>query len=148
MKCSGLSKVEKQDEDSEDESDDDEVAEPILESKEYGYAPLQSSIIELTNPKRCRIPLTSATNRVRIHQIPSSNSSTQSRSLAATMLESKQVLIFDVAPHLASFDNPGVVVQPKDNKPLCTIRAHSQEGYALDWSLLVPGKLLTGRSPL
>lgn len=42
MKCSGLSRVDKQDDDSDDDSDDDEVADPILESKEYENAVPQS----------------------------------------------------------------------------------------------------------
>jgi ribosome assembly protein RRB1 len=61
------------------------------------------------------------------------------------MSESSQVLIHDVTPHLASFDNPGSSITPQQNKPISTVRAHKSEGYALDWSPTVPGgKLLTG----
>ncbi|KAH8653833.1 WD40-repeat-containing domain protein [Xylariales sp. PMI_506] len=126
MKFSGLSKMQKQeDEDSESDSDDDEDSDPILESKS--------------------IPLTSTTNRIRAHQIPSQDGSSAPKTLVATMTESSQVFIHDISPHLASFDNPGTVITPQQNKPLSTIRAHKSEGYALDWSPLVPGgKLLTG----
>jgi ribosome assembly protein RRB1 len=61
------------------------------------------------------------------------------------MSESSHVLIHDVTPHLASFDNPGSTITPQQNKPISTVRAHKSEGYALDWSPTVPGgKLLTG----
>ncbi|KAI1349825.1 WD domain-containing protein [Xylaria sp. FL0043] len=128
MKFSGLSRQQKDDDsDSEDEDDDgdDEESDPILEHK--------------------AIPLTSTTNRIRAHQIPSSDPSRPPTTLTATMTESTQIYIHDVTPHLASFDNPGTVITPQQNKPISTIRAHKSEGYALDWSPLVPGgKLLTG----
>ena len=127
MKFSGLSRMERTDDDDSDDSDDDdgEDADPVLESKS--------------------IPLSSTTNRIRAHQIPSSDPSRPPTTVTATMTESGQIFIHDISPHLASFDNPGTVITPQQNKPLCTIRAHKSEGYALDWSPLVPGgKLLTG----
>ncbi|KAI2469005.1 WD40 repeat-like protein [Annulohypoxylon bovei var. microspora] len=126
MKFSGLSRMQKEEDDSDsDDDDNDEDAEPILESKS--------------------IPLTSTTNRIRSHQIPSQDSSKPPTTLTATMTESTNIFIHDVTPHLASFDNPGTLVTPQQNKPLSTIRAHKSEGYALDWSPMVPGgKLLTG----
>lgn len=125
MKFSGLGRTQKLDEDDSDSDDDDaEDTDPILESKS--------------------IPLTSTTNRVRAHQIPGQGS-TAPRTFTATMTESAQVLIHDITPHLESFDNPGTVITPQQNKPLSTIRTHKSEGYAVDWSPLVPGgKLLTG----
>ncbi|KAL8403428.1 hypothetical protein RB594_008618 [Gaeumannomyces avenae] len=127
MKFSGLSKMDKGDAgDSDSEDDDDEDAEPILESKS--------------------IPLNSTTNRIRIHQSPSSEGS-RPTTLTATMTESSKVFIHDITPHLASFDTPGSVVTTQQNKPLSTIRAHKSEGYAVDWqpSNLHPlGRLMTG----
>lgn len=125
MKFSGLSRTQKFDEEDSDSDDDDaEDADPILESKS--------------------IPLTSTTNRIRAHQVPAQGSAAP-KTFTATMTESAQVLIHDITPHLESFDNPGTVITPQQNKPLSTIRAHKTEGYALDWSPLVPGgKLLTG----
>jgi ribosome assembly protein RRB1 len=125
MKFSGLSRMDREQDDDEEEDDDDEDADPILESKS--------------------IPLNAATNRIRAHQIPSQDANTPPTTLTATMSESSQVLIHDVTPHLASFDNPGSTITPQQNKPVSTIRAHKSEGYALDWSPTVPGgKLLTG----
>jgi len=125
MKFSGLSKMDGEDGDSSDDESDDEDADPILESK--------------------TIPLNSTTNRIRVHQSPSQDPSRPPTTLTATMTESSQVFIHDITPHLASFDTPGTIITPQQNKPVCTIRAHKSEGYAVDWSPLHPaGRLLTG----
>ncbi|UPX15048.1 Ribosome assembly protein rrb1 [Ascochyta rabiei] len=129
MKMSSLSRMEKDDadaDDDDDDDDDDDASDPILETKS--------------------IPLNSCTNRIRAHQSPQATSARPPTTLTAAMMESGQVLIHDVTPHLTSFDTPGTTITPTQNKPVCTIRAHkANEGYALDWSPLVPeGKLLTG----
>nr|KMM72022.1 glutamate-rich WD repeat-containing protein 1 [Coccidioides posadasii RMSCC 3488] len=130
LKLSGLSRMERErgeESDAESDSDDDSPSEPILESKS--------------------IVLNSTTNRIRAHQTPhSSNDPTKApQTLTASMLENSQILIHDVSPYLASFDNPGLVIPPSASKPLSTLRMHKSEGYALDWSPLYPlGKLLTG----
>jgi ribosome assembly protein RRB1 len=131
MKLSGLSRNDQAaniDSDDEEDDDDEENADPILETK--------------------NIPLTSTTNRVRAYQMPQANSSASPTTLTAAMQESGEVLIHDVTPYLASFDTPGFQIPQNAHKPLCTIRAHKRnEGFALDWSPLVPGgKLLTGDS--
>jgi len=130
MKMSGLSRNEKANNlDSDSDSDDDEATtDPVLETKS--------------------IPLITTTNRIRAHQSPQAFSSTPPSTLAASMQESGDVLIHDITPHLQAFDTPGFQIPATASKPLCTIRAHKKnEGYALDWSPLVPaGKLLTGDS--
>jgi ribosome assembly protein RRB1 len=118
-----------EDSDSDDGSDgdDDEDDDPILESRS--------------------IPLQSTTNRIRAHQVPNAQGDAAGppTTLTATMTEAGGVLIHDVTPHLLSFDRPGTVITPQQNKPVCTIRAHKAEGYAVGWSPLVPaGKLVTG----
>lgn len=131
MKLSGLSRNDQaanlEDSDSE-EDDDDEHSDPILETKS--------------------IPLNSTTNRIRAHQSPQASSSSPATTLTAAMQESGDVVIHDVTPFFQSFDTPGFQIPANATKPLCTIRAHKRnEGYALDWSPLVPlGKLLTGDS--
>jgi ribosome assembly protein RRB1 len=124
MKFSGLSRMDRgNDEDSSD--DEDEDADPILESSS--------------------LPLTSTTNRIRIHQIPAADSSRPPTTLTAAMTEAGQVLIHDITPHLTSFDIPGTIITPQQNKPLSTLRMHKAEGYAVDWSPLIStGKLITG----
>ncbi|CAG8980684.1 hypothetical protein HYALB_00007176 [Hymenoscyphus albidus] len=125
MKFSGLSRMERDVEEDSDDDEDDEDADPILESTV--------------------IPLTSTTNRIRVHQTPASDSSRPPTTLTASMMESGVVLIHDVTPHLASFDTPGTVITPQQNKPISTLRMHKAEGYAVDWSPLVStGKLITG----
>jgi ribosome assembly protein RRB1 len=130
MKLSGLSRNDQAGNlDSDDEDDDDEeTSDPILETKS--------------------IPLTSTTNRIRAHQSPQSSSSSPPTTITAAMQESGDVLIYDITPHLRAFDDPGFQLPQNSSKPLSTIRAHKKnEGYALDWSPLVPqGKLLTGDS--
>jgi ribosome assembly protein RRB1 len=130
VKLSGLSRNDKAgnyDSDS-DEDDDEETSDPILETKS--------------------IPLTSTTNRIRAHQSPQAQSSDPPTTLTAAMQESGDILIHDITPHLQAFDKPGFQIPANASKPLSTIRAHKKnEGYALDWSPLVPaGKLLTGDS--
>lgn len=129
MKMSSLSRMDRGAEESEEEEeddDDDENSDPILETK--------------------TIPLNSTTNRIRVHQAPQASSSNPPTTLTAAMAESGDVLVHDVTPHLSSFDVPGTVISPQQNKPVSTIRAHRRtEGYALDWSPLFPaGKLITG----
>jgi len=127
MKLSSLTRTEREQSESEDEEDDDdESGDPILESK--------------------NIPLNTCTNRIRAHQSPQASSSKPGTTLTATMTESGDVYIHDITPHLTSFDTPGTTISAQQNKPLSTIRAHKKtEGYALDWSPLLPaGKLLTG----
>ncbi|KMQ42049.1 ribosome biogenesis protein [Trichophyton rubrum] len=130
LKLSGLSRMERErneDSDDESDSDDDSSSDPILESKS--------------------IPLNFTTNRIRSHQTPhaSGDPTKPPQTLAACMLENTQIVIHDVSQHLASFDNPGLIIPPSAAKPLSTLRMHKSEGYALDWSPLYPlGKLLTG----
>jgi ribosome assembly protein RRB1 len=127
MKLSGLSRMDRarDDEDSDEDSDDDENEDPILETKS--------------------IPLPSTTNRVRAHHIPSEDPLKAPRTLTATMTESAEVLIHDITPQLSAFDIPGTIITPQQNKPVSTLKMHRTEGYAVDWSSLIPqGKLLTG----
>lgn len=126
MKLSSLSRMEREQEEDSDEEDDDEIADPILETK--------------------TIPLNSCTNRIRCHRSPQVSSSKPPTTLTASMMESGQVLVHDITPHLTAFDSPGATITPQQSKPLCTVRAHkSVEGYAVDWSPLFPeGKLVTG----
>jgi ribosome assembly protein RRB1 len=126
MKLSGLSRMDRErEDDSDSDEDEDENAEPILETKS--------------------IPLRSTTNRIRAHQCPQSDSSRPPTTFTATMTEASEVLIHDITVHLSSFDTPGTMITAQQPNPLSTLRMHRTEGYAVDWSPLVPqGKLLTG----
>ncbi|KAF1981275.1 glutamate-rich WD repeat-containing protein 1 [Aulographum hederae CBS 113979] len=125
MKLSSLSRNERdQAEDSDNEDSDSEDADPILETK--------------------TIPQTSCTNRIRAFQTLSDTPNTTT----ASMMESGQVLLHDITPHLTAFDVPGSTISPAQNKPLHTIPSHRKdEGYAVDWSpasLNPTGVLATG----
>lgn len=126
MKLSGLSRMDRErEEDSDEDEDEDENAEPILETKS--------------------IPLRSTTNRIRAHQCSQSDSSRPPTTYTATMTEASEVLIHDITAHLSSFDTPGTMITAQQSNPVSTLRMHRTEGYAVDWSPLVPqGKLLTG----
>ena len=127
IKLSSLSRMDRnQEDDSEDDDDDDdENAEPILETKS--------------------IPLTSTTNRIRVHQCPQTDTLRAPTTFTATMTEDANVLIHDITPHLTSFDNPGTVITPQQSNPLATLKMHRSEGYAVAWSPLISqGKILTG----
>ena len=126
MKLSALSRMEREDLDDSDEgSDEEDVGDPILETKS--------------------LPTGSTTNRVRAHRVEKSASLESPTTLTATMLESSKVLIHDITPHLTSFDIPGTIITPQQSKPFASLTMHRSEGYAIDWSPLTPeGKILTG----
>lgn len=127
MKLSGLSKIDRgvNEDDSEEDDEDEENSEPVLETKS--------------------LPMLATTNRIRAHQIPSSEASKAFTTLTATMTENAEILIHNITPHLSAFDTPGTIINSQNNKPMATLRMHRTEGYALDWSSLLPmGKLLTG----
>ena len=84
------------------------------------------------------VPHAGCINRVR--------SMPQEPTLVATWSDTGKVHIFNVAPQLMAMDSPGapVIGQREQNRPLFTCGAHRNEGFALDWSPTVAGRLLTG----
>ncbi|CAG8692132.1 384_t:CDS:2, partial [Cetraspora pellucida] len=64
--------------------------------------------------------------------------------IAATWAETGKVLIWDLAQVINSLDTPGRQVPQKAQKPLYTVESHSTEGFAMDWSGTVAGRLITG----
>ena len=105
--------VEMQDDDSDHLSDLDD--DPILEYK--------------------TVPQTAGINRVRVmpHQDPSVQ-------LVASWSEIGQVNIFNVAPYVNALDSPGYTVPKEASNPIGVVDHKRVEGYAIDWSLLNPGK--------
>ena len=64
--------------------------------------------------------------------------------VVAAWSELGTVSIYDVSNHVQSLDTPGIVVDSKC-KPVHQITNHgSTEGYALDWSRVQIGHLLSG----
>ncbi|KAI7860055.1 WD40-repeat-containing domain protein [Circinella umbellata] len=117
MKMSQLHKT--QQDDSDDEDDADALDEdPVLEYRS--------------------IPHNGCVNRLRV--MPQQ----QEKHIASTWSETGKVHIFDLSPYMKSLDVPGTTL-PKSNKPFATINNHGRyEGYAMDWSPLDTGRLLTG----
>ncbi|CAG8814452.1 17767_t:CDS:2, partial [Racocetra persica] len=64
--------------------------------------------------------------------------------IAATWAETGKVLIWDLAPVINSLDTPGRQIPQKTQKPIYTVESHSTEGFAMDWSGTVAGRLITG----
>ncbi|KAF9429810.1 ribosome biosynthesis protein rrb1 [Entomortierella beljakovae] len=119
MKMSQLAKTKHDDGNDSDSDDDDEVEEdPILEHRSIKHV--------------------GGVNRIRA--MPQSD-----RQVAATWAETGKVHLWDLAPHIRALDQPGTVVPESAKKPLYTIESHGRhEGFAMDWSETVPGRLLTG----
>ncbi|KAG1050433.1 hypothetical protein G6F43_007296 [Rhizopus delemar] len=117
MKMSSLHKT--QQDDSDDEDDPDALDEdPVLEHRS--------------------IPHQGCVNRIRM--MPYS----QNKHIASTWAETGKVHLWDLTQAVESLDVPGSSSN-MSQKPLCTIHQHGRdEGYAMDWSSLDAGRLLTG----
>jgi len=117
MKMSQLHKTQNDDE-SDDEDADGVDDDAILESRSIRH--------------------NGGVNRVRV--MPQQNE----KNIAATWSDTGKVHIYDVTPYITSLDTPGT--QPsKFQRPLFTVDSHvGNEGFAMDWSVLDTGRLLTG----
>ena len=67
----------------------------------------------------------------------------QANYVLATWSETARVHIWDAKQHIEALDNAAVRANA-NAPPLHTITAHRVEGYALDWSSVVTGRLLSG----
>ncbi|UYV67124.1 rrb1, partial [Cordylochernes scorpioides] len=74
-------------------------------------------------------------NRIRVANL-------QGRQIAATWSEQGQVHLWNLQHHLAAVDDGPAA--DHNTKPLFSFSGHGEEGYALSWSSLVPGKLASG----
>ncbi|CEJ02608.1 hypothetical protein G6F70_005216 [Rhizopus microsporus] len=117
MKMSSLHKT--QQDDSDDEDDPDALDEdPVLEHRS--------------------IPHNGCVNRIRLMPYA------QEKHIASTWSETGKVHIYDLTQAVDSLEVPGTPAK-MSQKPLCTINQHGRdEGYAMDWSRLDVGRLLTG----
>ncbi|TDH68281.1 hypothetical protein CCR75_004473 [Bremia lactucae] len=103
--------------DSEDEdSDDDTEGEPVLETRSISHP--------------------SAVNRIRC--MP------QSSNIVATWSDRKKVHIWDISKQLDSLDGKGGAILPAKQSPVYTFSGHADEGFAMDWSSVQTGRLVTG----
>ncbi|XP_065830480.1 glutamate-rich WD repeat-containing protein 1-like isoform X2 [Oscarella lobularis] len=116
----------------EEERDDDEDASDSDDSDDE----------ELPTLDTVHIQHDGGVNRIRVAPI-------ESRSLVSTWSDSGSVHIVDVGVQLTAVDHPAAQAQPKKPpkhsvEPLFTFPGHQTEGFAMDWSRMVPGRLATG----
>lgn len=67
----------------------------------------------------------------------------QTPGVLATMADTKQVHIFDASTALRSMMAVGPRVVPP-TKPVFSFRGHREEGFGIDWSPVVAGRMATG----
>ena len=67
----------------------------------------------------------------------------QRNNVLATWSDAGSVFVWDAQAHIAALDNAALRA-PLAHAPLASLGAHSTEGFALDWSPTVPGRLLSG----
>ncbi|RHY21113.1 hypothetical protein DYB32_009892 [Aphanomyces invadans] len=105
------------DDDSDDDSDDDdEEGDPVLESRSIDHR--------------------GGVNRIRA--MP------QSSNIVATWADTKRVHIYDIAKQLQSLDGKNPAGLSAQAPPVFTFTGHADEGFAMDWSPVTAGSLLTG----
>jgi ribosome assembly protein RRB1 len=116
MKISELSQMEKEsdDEDDEDEDEDGTDDDPVVEQRFLHHI--------------------GDVNRIRVMS--------QEPYFAASWSSNGCVYIWDIYQHLKALDNASTS-KPK-LKPLSTLTGHKTEGFAMNWSLLNTGRIITG----
>ncbi|CAH1757795.1 16168_t:CDS:2 [Entrophospora sp. SA101] len=75
----------------------------------------------------------------RVRAMPQEHSS-----IVATWSDTGKVHIWDIKPALDSIEIAGKQIPSNASKPLYTVETHSAEGFAMDWSRTVTGRLITG----
>ncbi|KAM4735710.1 glutamate-rich WD repeat-containing protein 1 [Anableps anableps] len=120
----GTEKENEEEESSDEESDDEDEEEDKKPQLELAMMPHYGGI-----------------NRVRVTQCGE-------LSLAAVWSDKGQVEIFDLRPQLEAIHSSAAmaafVQQQKEATPLFSFSGHMSEGFAIDWSPKVPGRLVSG----
>ncbi|KAI8813638.1 WD40-repeat-containing domain protein [Cladochytrium replicatum] len=114
MKVSQLHRTKTDDDDEEDDNDEDLDEDPILEHKAIAHD--------------------GGINRIRAMHLTEKH-------IVATWAETNKVHIWDITLHVSSLDS---TTPPPSTRPLFSIDRHKDEGFALDWSPVHAGKVLTG----
>jgi len=123
MKMMNLTKMEEEESDSEDSYIEEEDRQPQLYTLSIKH--------------------TGDVNRIRYAKIPDSN-----KRIAATWSSVGNVEIWDLTKHFETLNNNRIRNQhqssPENIRPLFSFSGHQVEGYAMDWSPTVAGRLATG----
>lgn len=121
MKVSRLNKTYREESDSEEESDDDEedslTEDPILETASLS---------------------TACVNRVKVMPQITKNS------LVAMWTDTGKVQVYDIKNYITAVDSGSSSLLPKKDQFRLQVTNHKNEGFALDWSPTVAGRLLSG----
>jgi ribosome assembly protein RRB1 len=59
--------------------------------------------------------------------------------------------VWDMAAHVRALSGPSIGAQADTDKhkaPLYIFTGHKDEGFAIDWSPITPGRLVTGKNDL
>lgn len=67
----------------------------------------------------------------------------QRTNIVATLSDTKKAHIFDISRHIKALDYPSAT-KLKSPGAMFTFEGHTDEGFALDWSSVVAGRLATG----
>ena len=87
-------------------------------------------------PEVRSVPHVGSVNRVKVNPL--------APHLVAAQSDSGKVAIFDVSYHLKALDAPPSTLQPPHRGPLFTWGGQKDEGYALAWSRLTAGRMVSG----
>ncbi|ESP01420.1 hypothetical protein LOTGIDRAFT_111616 [Lottia gigantea] len=121
MKMSNLNETKKKDDDDDSDDDDDEDDDPELETATVKHD--------------------GCVNRIRVSILGEKN-------VAATWSEKGKVYIWDLTRPINALNSSDVMGEytrtQESPQPIHVFKGHKTEGYALDWSKLSPGKLLSG----
>ncbi|KYR00943.1 glutamate-rich WD repeat-containing protein 1 [Tieghemostelium lacteum] len=126
MKLSSLHKTKYDDIDSDDEESDNEDEEDEEDNGDDSDDEAELSYNYISHQ--------GAVNRIRAME--------QQSHIIATWSENRQVYIWNIKNHLKSLDDDSK--PPKITAPVHLVNHHQDEGYALDWSTKVVGKLASG----
>ncbi|XP_061918495.1 glutamate-rich WD repeat-containing protein 1 [Entelurus aequoreus] len=116
--------------------EDEESSEESSEEEDEDEGASKKPLMELA-----MMPHFGAINRVRVTR-------RSEQTLAAVWSEKGQVEIFDLRPQLEAVHSSAAMKtfmqQQKEATALFSFSGHMTEGYAIDWSPLVPGRLVSG----
>ena len=137
MRMSSINKTQLKDDASESSDDTDDDSDDELDTDDDPVIDVQRIV-----------HATGGVNRVRVMPQQLASSSGSGTSTVATWCDSGRVHVWDVRAHMKLLDaaeGKGAAAPiSKGYGPLQTFSGHSTEGYAIDWSGVVPGRLLTG----
>eukprot|EP00026_Physarum_polycephalum_P006534 Phypoly_transcript_06582.p1 GENE.Phypoly_transcript_06582~~Phypoly_transcript_06582.p1 ORF type:complete len:456 (+),score=102.34 Phypoly_transcript_06582:381-1748(+) len=117
MKISGMNKTKEDSDDEFDSEDEGEDDDPILETASFS---------------------TPGINKVKV--MPQQEKNT----LLAMWVDTGKVQVYDLGKYVSSVDSGSTSLLPKKESAKYQVTCHKNEGFALDWSPTVMGRLLSG----